>query len=171
MLVLVVGPSGAGKDTLMGRARQVLAGDPRLRFVRRTITRPPDPDGENHVSVSFEEFTAMDHALMWEAHGLRYGIPADIEDDLARGMTVVANVSRAVIAAACARFPARVVEITAPPSILAVRLAVRGREDAADVARRLSRAVALPPGVVVRRVMNDGPLEEGVARFLAALDD
>src|SRR5487761_2171053 len=80
-------------------------------------------------------------ALRWRAHGLDYGIPEDIEDDLARGRIVIANVSRAVIADAAARFPVRVIAVTAPAAILAARLAGRGRETEADIAARLARDV------------------------------
>lgn len=170
MLVLVVGPSGAGKDTLLAAARARLAGDPRIRFVRRVITRPAEAGGEDHEAVTEAEFSSRDHALQWTAHGLHYGIPADIATDLAQGRVVVANVSRGVIAEAAARFPTRVVEVTAPPHILAARLAARGREDAEDVARRLTRIVSLPDGIDVRRVVNDGTLDDGIARFMAALD-
>lgn len=171
MLVLVVGPSGAGKDTLLAAAREALAGDPRIRFVRRAITRPAEAGHEDHEPVTEADFARRDFALSWAAHGLRYGIPGDITDDLARGRIVVANVSRGVIATAAARFPARVVEVTAPPEVLAARLAGRGREDAADIAARLARQVPLPAGVPVRRVMNDGSLAAGIAAFLAALTD
>jgi ribose 1,5-bisphosphokinase len=169
MLVLVVGPSGAGKDTLLNAARRALAGDPRFRFVRRVITRPADPAGEDHEPVTEAEFTVRDFALQWQAHGLCYGIPADIADDLASGAVVVANVSRAVIAEAATRFPVRVIEVTAPPRMLAERLAVRGRETAADIAARLARAVPLPEHVVVETVLNDTTPETGIERFLAAL--
>src|SRR5271165_1721482 len=98
MLVLVVGPSGAGKDTLLDAAQAALAGDPRFRFVRRVITRPAEAGGEAHEAVSEAEFTARAFALAWQAHGLRYGIPDDIAVDLAAGRVVVANVSRGVIA-------------------------------------------------------------------------
>jgi phosphonate metabolism protein PhnN/1,5-bisphosphokinase (PRPP-forming) len=169
MLVLVVGPSGAGKDTLLDAARRKLAGDTRFRFVRRVITRPAEAGGEEHDPVTEAEFTARPFALQWQAHGLRYGIPADIAGDLAAGTVVIANVSRAVIAEAATRFPVRVIEITAPPHILAQRLAARGRETAADIAGRLARTVALPATIAVETVMNDSTPDIGADRFLAAL--
>jgi ribose 1,5-bisphosphokinase len=169
MLVLVVGPSGAGKDTLLNAARRTLADDARFRFVRRVITRPADPGGEDHEPVTEAEFTAGKFALQWQAHGLRYGIPADIANDVASGVVVIANVSRAVIAEAAARFPVRVIEITAPPKVLAERLAMRGRETAADIAARLARSVPLPGNVAVETVMNDATPETGAQRFVAAL--
>jgi ribose 1,5-bisphosphokinase len=169
MLVLVVGPSGAGKDTLLDAARRTLAGDPRFRFVRRVITRPAEAGGEAHEAVTAAEFAARDFALAWEAHGLRYGISADIVVDLDAGRVVVANVSRGVIAEAVERFSVRVIEITAPPQVLAARLARRGRESAADVAVRLARSVAVPDWIPAETVMNDATVDAGVTRFLAAL--
>lgn len=173
MLVVVVGPSGAGKDTLMERARAVLAGDPGFRFVRREITRPQGAGGEDHTEVSPAQFAARRatgaYALAWEAHGLGYGIPADIAEDIAAGVVVVANISRAKIAEAREKFPTMVLEITAPAEVLAARLAARGRETAADIAARLAREVALPGGVAVVRVMNDRTPEEGAAAVVAAL--
>jgi phosphonate metabolism protein PhnN/1,5-bisphosphokinase (PRPP-forming) len=169
MLVLVVGPSGAGKDTLLDAARVALADDPRFRFVRRVITRPAEAGGEAHEPVTEAEFATRAFALSWQAHGLRYGIPADIETDLAAGRVVVANVSRGVIAEAARRFPVRVIEVTASADILAARLASRGRETAADVAARLARSVPIPDRIIVETVMNDAAIETGAARFLAAL--
>lgn len=169
VLVLVVGPSGAGKDTLLEAARRALADDTRFCFVRRVITRPADAGGEAHEAVTEAAFATRRFALSWEAHGLRYGIPEAITDDLARGRVVIANVSRGVIEAAARRFPVRVIEVTAPVSVLAARLAARGREDAAQRVARLARQVALPEGVTVDTVVNDATPEEGAARFLAAL--
>ena len=148
MLILVVGPSGAGKDTLLNGARERLAADARFRFVRRTITRADQLGEEAHEGVAEQAFAlrqaAGEFALTWRAHGLHYGIPADIGVDLADGRVVVANVSRAVVAEAAERFPVSVIEVSAPADVLARRLAARGREDAVDVARRLSRAIELP---------------------------
>jgi ribose 1,5-bisphosphokinase len=166
MLVLVVGPSGAGKDSLLNAARDAFRDDPRIEFARRVITRAADPDGENHESVSEAEFAARDFALSWFAHGLRYGIETAA---LKAAPVVVANVSRGVITEAASRYPVRVIEITAPAEILATRLAARGRETAADVVRRLGRNAIIPNNVPVETVWNDETLSVGEERFIAAL--
>lgn len=174
MLVLVVGPSGAGKDTLLDALRTTLSGNARYRFVRRVVTRPAGQGDEDHepaTEAGFEKRRrAGGFALHWRAHGLLYGVPADVELDLAAGRVVLANVSRAVVADAVARFPVAVVEITAPADVLARRLAARGREDAVDIARRLSRAIELPLPVERETVVNDGTVEQGTKRLLAALN-
>ncbi|WP_026439134.1 phosphonate metabolism protein/1,5-bisphosphokinase (PRPP-forming) PhnN [Acidocella facilis] len=166
MLVLVVGPSGAGKDTVLAYAKAHLAGYEKVVFPRRVITRPPGP-GEDHVCVTEAEFASARFALAWQAHGLHYGIPADIERDLAAQRIVIINVSRGVIAEARARFPCMVVEITAPPEILAQRLAARGREDAADIAERLRREGAQIDADVT--IINDRLPQDAGAMFLAKL--
>jgi ribose 1,5-bisphosphokinase len=169
MLVLVVGPSGAGKDTLLNMARMALAGDARFRFVRRVITRRAEAGGEDHEPVSDTEFARRTFALSWEAHGLHYGIPADVADDIARGVVVVANVSRSVIAQAAARFPVRVIEVTASAEVLKARLLARGRETAADVAHRLARRIPLPEGIDVATVVNDSFPEVGAEQLIMHL--
>jgi ribose 1,5-bisphosphokinase len=169
MLILVVGPSGAGKDTLLDAARAALAEDRRFRFVRRVITRVAQTGGEAHEAVTRDEFAARRFALRWHAHDIDYGIPEDIEADLEHGRIVVASVSRGVIAEAALRYDVYVIVVTAPANMLAARLIARGREDKTDIARRLARDVALPSSVPIETVMNDSALEVGTARFLAAL--
>lgn len=173
MLVAVVGPSGAGKDTLMGMARARLAGDDRFRFVRRAITRPAEAGGEAHRALDEAGFAAEREAggfaLWWFAHGLSYGIPRDIEGDLAVRRVVVANLSRGVLAEAATRYRLRVLNITAPAGVLAARLAARNREDAAGIAARLAREAPLPEGLDIVTVMNDATPEDGAARVLAVL--
>jgi phosphonate metabolism protein PhnN/1,5-bisphosphokinase (PRPP-forming) len=174
MLIAVVGPSGAGKDTLMAGARAALAQDTRFRFVRRAITRATEAGGEDHEALSDTDFAARrdagGFALHWQAHGLYYGIPRDIEADMAARRVVIANLSRAVLPEASTRYALRVLNITAPIEVLAARLAARGRESAADIAARLAREVVLPEGLDIERVMNDADVAEGVARVLAALN-
>jgi len=110
-------------------------------------------------------------ALDWRAHGLCYGIPATIDAVLADGRDVLFNGSRAVLAEAAARYPGlRVLHVTARPETLARRLSGRGRETAEEIALRLARAdYALPAGLCVTRVPNDGALDEAVGALLAAL--
>jgi ribose 1,5-bisphosphokinase len=174
LLVAVVGPSGAGKDTLMDAARAALAADPRFVFLRRYITRPAEAGGEDHHPLSREAFLARcdagGFALWWEAHGLLYGLARDdVESALAAGQVAVANLSRQALPEAAARFPLVVVEITAPVALRATRLAARGRETVEDVTRRLSRQAPLPPGLRVETVVNDDTVEAGAARVLEAL--
>jgi phosphonate metabolism protein PhnN/1,5-bisphosphokinase (PRPP-forming) len=173
MLVAVVGPSGAGKDTLMDAARARLAGDARFVFARRVITRAADAGGEVHEPETEAGFArrlaAGGFALHWRAHGLLYGIPRGIEADLAAKRVVIANLSRGVLAEAAARYRLRVLLITAPVTLRAARLAARGREDAADVAARLAREAPLPEGLDVATAMNDATPAEGAARVLAEL--
>jgi phosphonate metabolism protein PhnN/1,5-bisphosphokinase (PRPP-forming) len=176
-LVTVVGPSGAGKDTLLGAARAALAGDPRFVFARRAITRPAEivthAGIEDHLPLTEAEFAvardAGAFALHWPAHGLHYGIPRGIEADLQAGRVVIANLSRAVLAEAHTRYNLRVILVTAPIGILAARLAGRGRETVEEIAARLSRSAPLPPGLEVTEVANDTTPEDGAARLLAAL--
>jgi phosphonate metabolism protein PhnN/1,5-bisphosphokinase (PRPP-forming) len=175
ILFLLVGPSGVGKDSLLDGARAALAGDARYVFPQRVITRPADAGGEAHRAVGVEKFAEMRavgaFALAWYANGLDYGIPADINDALAGGRHVVINVSRTIIDEARRRYqPLRVIAVTAPAEIVAARLTGRGRENADEIAQRLARgALALPKGPDVDVVVNDGSLEAGVARMLAAL--
>lgn len=137
-LALIVGPSGAGKDTLIRLAQRSLAGQDGFLFPQRVITRAPDAT-EAHLAVDEAEFAQMEFALSWRAHGLAYGIPREIETALAAGKTVIANVSRRMIPEARRKYSCLVIAVTAPPEILAARLAQRGREQAADIAQRLQR--------------------------------
>lgn len=165
-LVLVVGPSGAGKDTVLAYAKMHLAAYPQCVFAKRVITRPPGP-GEDYESVTEAEFTQRRFALSWSAHGLHYGIPSAIEADLASGKTVIANVSRAVLPTARQAYNCMVIEITAPIELLAKRLAGRGRETEEDIAARLTRDAA--PADADITIINDGLPEEAGAMFLAKL--
>jgi len=172
-LVLVVGPSGAGKDTLIQEAAAMLAAED-FHFPVRSITRSAGGP-EAHDPVGMGDFRrAVDGGgflLHWDAHGLRYGVPADARRHLAGGRTVVVNVSRAVVQEACVRFPrSLVIHVTAPADVLAERLRRRGREREADIASRLARRdLPLPAGVRVVSIDNGADLGTANQAFLAAL--
>ena len=144
-LVLVVGPSGAGKDTLLGLARAACADDGNIVFPRRVITREASASEENEeVSAgTFQEaLTRGEYAMHWEAHGHRYALSRAIDDEIRAGRTIVANVSRTVIGVMRRAYAdVAVVLITAPTDVLAERIAMRGRSSDGRVENRLRRTV------------------------------
>lgn len=173
-LVLVVGPSGAGKDTLISGARAAAVGDASLVFPRRVVTRPPSA-AEDHATLAAPAFAraaaAGAFALWWQAHGHGYGIPASIDDHIRLGRTVVCNVSRTVVDLARRRYSAvTVAAITAPEDLLRSRLAARQRATDGDIARRLERSAAVEQlftaDVVIRNVARP---EAGIRRLLGVI--
>ncbi|NHQ74669.1 phosphonate metabolism protein/1,5-bisphosphokinase (PRPP-forming) PhnN [Roseovarius gahaiensis] len=171
-LIAVVGPSGVGKDSVM----QALAhAAPGVQPVRRAITRPPGQSGEDYEALSLDQFQARaangGFCLHWQAHGLHYGIPAAVLDDVQHGAQRMANLSRGVLTQAAQLFPGFVVlNITAAPATLAQRLQARGRETPTDIESRLARASAqLDPSLPVHHIENDGPLAATVASALQSL--
>jgi len=144
-LILVVGPSGAGKDTLLGLARAACAEDATIVFPRRVITREASASEDNEeVGADFFEaaLALNEYAMHWEAHGHRYALRHAIDDDIGAGRTVVVNVSRTVIAAMRAVYAnVVVVSITAPPDVLAERIALRARGSDGGIEHRLGRTV------------------------------
>jgi ribose 1,5-bisphosphokinase len=158
-LVLVVGPSGAGKDTLIGLARRGCVDDGSIVFPRRVVTREASPFEDNQ-QVSLDAFrqglAREEFAMHWEAHGHCYGLPRAIDDHIRARRTVVANVSRTVVGAMRRAYAdVTVVAITAPPEILARRLAARARSSDGQIEHRLRRAVddaAAAPDVTIFNV-------------------
>jgi ribose 1,5-bisphosphokinase len=169
-IILVVGPSGAGKDTLIRMVRERLASEtadcPQIVFPKRLVTRPAS-DAEDNVELTNDAFAELaargEFVLAWQAHGFHYGVPQNIDEACAAGRTVVLNVSRSVIAIARARYAqVSVVYVDAPPEIRAQRLFARGREDPTEVRDRLAKAqgvIASSDADVV--IVNDGRPEDG----------
>jgi ribose 1,5-bisphosphokinase len=173
-LVVVVGPSGAGKDTLLALARRLCAENPRIVFPRRIVTREPSA-AEDHDSVSPFEFDAAigqgAYAFWWKAHGLKYALSATIDTEIRGSKTVVCNVSRAVVRGLRDRYArVTVILVTAPKEILLARLAARGRPSDGGVAGRVDRAAPaiddLAPDVVIENI---GDPNDGAGRLAAVL--
>ncbi len=178
MFVAVVGPSGAGKDTLMSRAALHAGLDPRVHFARRIVTREALVASEDHESIDeagFMRATAEGaFALTWSAHGLRYALPRSVTEDLGRGRVVVANLSRRSLADAVCVFGALwVLEVTARSDVLLDRLSARGRESRDTILDRLERQVTitLPPGAEGHlRIDNSDDIEVATERFVTGLN-
>lgn len=174
-LVVVVGPSGAGKDTLMAFAAGRLRDRSDVIFVRRVITRDGNAGGEDHDAVSKAEFERRlqsgGFAVSWEAHGLCYGIPAETVQQIAEGRVAVANGSRSALPHFRSAFPSlRVINVTARPEVLAARLEARGRESREEILRRLSRSTPTRfDDYDVVTIDNSGSIEEAGEAMVDAL--
>ncbi|WP_417426135.1 phosphonate metabolism protein/1,5-bisphosphokinase (PRPP-forming) PhnN [Hoeflea sp.] len=164
-LIVVLGASGSGKDTLISHARAQLSGIDGLLFVRRAITRPSDDGAEDHHAMTDAQFEAGQASgafvLTWTANGLRYGLPRMLEAHLSDGGVAVVNGSRGAWEALLKIFPdAMAVEIRVDPATLADRLRARGRENEIEIEARLARATALENQSSANAVIdNSGPVE------------
>ncbi len=174
IFVCLVGPSGAGKDTLLRLVKQELAQEPGFFFPRRSVTRPQSPD-EDHLVLSetayAEGLRGGLFTLAWRAHGFGYAIDRDVLPPLAAGEVVICNLSRDAIAAAKKNFPHTVaVLVTAPATELAARLSARGREAPADVRDRLARNHAFAENFVADFVIdNSGSAAIASEKFASIL--
>jgi len=167
-LLVVVGPSGVGKDTVMAAWRQrALETGLDLRIARRSITRPAEAGGEPHEAMSAAQWQAAcddgDFALHWRANSLGYGVRRRELQALESGPLLL-NGSRAALAAIREIAPrCRVIELGATAAVIALRLQMRGREDAESIAQRLRRAVPVHADI---RVSNDGAIGDCVAALM-----
>jgi ribose 1,5-bisphosphokinase len=170
-LILVVGPSGAGKDTLLGLAKSACAEETYIVFPRRVVTREASAS-EDNAQLGTDEFRQAlargDFAMHWEAHGHSYGLPRAIDDDIRAGRSVVVNVSRTVIEAVRRAYAnVTVISITAPPDVLAERIRLRARDSDARSEQRLGRNVeGAVPDVTI---LNVGRPEDHARRLVRAV--
>lgn len=174
-LVLVVGPSGAGKDSVIAWARGLCVQEPTIIFPRRIVTRPTTAD-EDHISVShpgFDEALRGDaFALWWQAHGLKYALPISVDADIRGGRTVVCNASRGIVEEARARYLNVIcVLITARTDLLAARLEGRSRDSDGPLEDRIERNAMYADLSADIVIDNSGALEGAVDALMSALRD
>src|SRR5262249_22083236 len=115
-------------------------------FARRVVTREAS-SFEDNAQLSDADFLAAvgrgEFAMHWEAHGHRYGLPREIDDDIRAGRTVVGNVSRTMIEPMRRAYAnVVVVAIAAPADVLAQRTAMRARASDGASPDRLTRKLA-----------------------------
>ena len=173
-LIYVMGPSGAGKDSVLGWLRKHLPKDMPVHWTRRTITRPAAAGGEAHEATDaqgFEQLRSQDaFALSWHANGLNYGIRRTELAGLQQGRWVLVNGSRGHLPHVLQSYPGlQMVHITADPATLVQRLTQRQRETPEQIQERVERASAfvLPHGVI--EISNNGTLDQAGQAFLLAL--
>lgn len=176
-MVVVVGPSGAGKDSVLRSARLYFANEPGIGFVRRVITRPCHPESEVHDSVDEPTFLtqleAGRFAVHWRANNLYYGLPIETLQAVQSGSILIANGSRAAVADFIRVYPrVLTVQITANHDELLKRLTKRQRESQAQIEQRLARTATLPPlpGNVIE-IDNSHKLETATAALIRCIED
>lgn len=177
LLVYIMGPSGAGKDSLIDAARPRLAAAG-VSVARRVITRSAESVGEQAMGVTPAEFAERsgrgEFALQWQANGLDYGIPVDLRERLAKGESVLVNGSRAHLPTALAGYPHLLpILVSVDPSVLRERLLRRGRESPAEIEQRLQRNARLAggpiEGLAIEVLDNSSDLDSAVLRLMQVL--
>jgi len=143
-LFYLMGPSGAGKDSLLEYARTHIDEAAPVVFAHRYITRPANAGGENHRSLSESEFALRSRnncfAMKWCSHGLCYGVGKEIDAWLAQGLSVMVNGSRSYFSTASQKYPdITPILVDVDSHVLAGRLTKRGRESQQEIQARLSK--------------------------------
>lgn len=174
-LVYLMGPSGSGKDSLLNYVREHIRPDSNIVIAHRYITRPQTSQGENHIALSLDEFRKRLcrglFALHWSSHGLHYAIGIEINQWLAKGMTVLMNGSRAYLPEASRKyseiFP---VSVQVSTEVLAERLRQRGRESPAQIQSRLQRLTGTCGPSIGPVINNDRDLDHAGQALLSILE-
>ncbi|WP_044414941.1 AAA family ATPase [Halarcobacter anaerophilus] len=136
-IVLIIGPSGAGKDTLIKEAKKEFK--EKINFVKRYITRESDVNESNYYIDEYA-FEILRHnsyfASSWNAHGNFYGIPKRF---IKNGINLI-SISRGRIKDFENLYEkVYTINITLPKEILKQRLLKRGRENKEDIEKRVQR--------------------------------
>ena len=174
-LVLVVGNSGSGKDSIIKGVKERYPSDLiKLYLTQRYITRPYS-DTEDNIAVTPEDFKKMStqgrFALEWHIYGLDYGVPIEIDELMKKGHPVLVNVSRSIVKEARDIYQnLLVVFIEVPFEITLERVKERSRESGVRLEERIQRAKknqSFPDADFI--VDNSGDLEDAINKFLSYL--
>lgn len=172
--ILIVGASGAGKDSLLKAAKAYFTqcGDKKskVHFIPRYIDRIPDQNEANFY-IDTQSFEILQDFFIskWRANSHNYGIAKHcLHKD---GINII-SISRSAIKdfeAYCKNVS--VIEVFVPLHILQTRLEQRGRENKAQIAKRLENANKKTYAKNLYRFENAKSLEESGREFVALIEN
>lgn len=172
LLVIVSGPSGVGKSTIVNALVERLDAVLSISMTTRPMG-PTDIDGEHYLFVGEKEFRdlvklgqMLEYAQVYDN---LYGTPAEpVEQALAAGETVILEIDVQGANKVKQRMPEAIGIFIEPPNdaTLLERLRARKREDEATIQKRFSRArdeikFARELGIYQYTVVND-QLEDAI---------
>lgn len=147
LLVVLSGPSGSGKGTLIKRVREQYEN---IRFSISATTRKPregEIDGKNYFFITTDQFKSMienDKLVEWvEYCGNYYGTPREyVEESTSQGFDIVLEIEVEGALNIIKRYPECVSIFILPPSFEELRRRIEGRgtEKPDVIDRRLERA-------------------------------
>jgi guanylate kinase len=177
LLIVISGPSGVGKDTILRRLFQLA---PELKYSVSYTTRPPRPgeiDGQSYTFVTEDEFKRLIEAkefLEWaQVYDQYYGTSRKrVEDALARGEDIILKIDVQGAAFVKKRKPDALFIFITPPSTeeLLQRLTGRNTESPAALERRQREAlVELGLAKDYEHVVCNRDVEESAREILAMI--
>jgi guanylate kinase len=180
LLIVVSGPSGVGKDTIIEALRRQPASSDYHYVVTCTTraSRPGEVDGQSYHFIGRERFEALRDAgafLEWaEVHGNWYATPrAEVRRALAAGRDVILKIDVQGAAAIKASVPDAVLIFVVPPTLEALfrRLQARATENAEELeVRQRNAAIELArAGDYDHVVVNEDGRVEQTAKQIDAI--
>ena len=177
-LLVVSGPSGAGKGTLIQRLMQAR---PNCRFSVSATTRAlrgEEHDGQEYWFLAREEFVARREAGGFiesaEVHGQFYGtLKSEVDDQLRAGRVVVLDIDVQGAAQVRVKRPDAVSVFVAPPSLEVLRQRLTNPTTGArdNVELRIHNAtIEIPQYAHYNYVIVNDQLDEAVAQLIAVHD-
>ena len=176
LLVVVSGPSGAGKGTIC----QALLEKTPLAYSVSATTRKPragEVDGESYYFLSVEAFEKMiekDELLEWaKVYDNYYGTPLKkVEEKLAAGEDILLEIDTQGAMKVREKFPEGVYIFILPPSLTELERRIRGRDTETEdvLQKRLAAAIGeIEAGKCYKYVVTNDEVDSAVESVCAIL--